>query len=724
MRQKLPQTVRWLLCCLALTIFEISNAQTLNTPELSFSYACVSDSFNTFNAIISYENNPFNSDNVFHLEMSDASGSFDNPSLLKSITGENFSFDFETSFSLPENVAGENYRIRVRSTSPEKISPATTPFNAYYVPNVNLVLNGYQDVAICGGQSATISLNLDVAPTYLWYKNGVFFQEGGSSLEITSSGEYYAEGFYGDCTGALHSNIVIVNFGEEINARIDSEPVVEACPGTTHQIKAVTDNEFLDYKWFKDDVELTELPNYLPVLDITMSAETYGVYKLSLVNEGGCEAFSQEVEIRQPSTETIVTAVSPLESILIEGNSLILRVETNTADPRVSWFKDEEMIVNGNSLELEVSEIGTYRAMVSAPGSCMGVVESPPFKVFEPVSFTAEIDHLNNYEACSSIRTTLGVSSLIATANNGLEHEIDTAQFNLFSFNWYKNEEALNNNQPKQIVENYSQNGAYTLKGEMNGIEFTSNTMQIKLGLPEFELTSDTDVVCSNNGEATLSATVFENATYNWYRDGQLFQSGDAPTVTVNQSGVFTAELMIDGCSSASNEVSIETFGEELVSVFPSQHIIITANAGKLVSASGGDSYLWKNTDGLVLSSSDSFNASEEGTYYLVAIKDGCEVIKEITVEISEVVEVPNIISPNQDNINDKWVLPAQFANDPDVEVTICDTYGKPVLKTKAYQNNWPENSTTDKSEASIYYYFIQKNGKAVKKGSITVVNR
>jgi len=724
MRQKLHQTVRWILCCLFMTIFQFSRAQTLNAPELSFAYACVSDNFNSFDAIISYETSIFNSDNVFHLELSDATGNFDSPKILTSITDENSSFDFETTFSFPRNVAGENYKVRVRSTSPERIGPSSNSFDAFFVPDVQLILNDFEDITICGGGSAEISLNHDIAASYIWYKDNSFYKETGSSIEITTSGEYHAEAYMGDCTGTLHSNIVIVNFGEEIEAKIEGSSVVDACVGTTHTLAAVTDNEFLDYKWFKDGIELTSLPSYLPELAIEVSGDSYGTYSLSLTNEGGCEAMSNTVLLREPTTNTMVTAISPLESILIGENSVTLKISTTASNPRISWFKGEELVANGISPELTINEPGSYHAKVSAPGSCLGLVASQTFKVFDPISFAVIIDSEENYNACESTHTQINIKSLIANAVTGFEQVVLPTQLNRFQFNWTFNNATINETGSSYNVVNYNNNGIYQLEAHLNDITFTSNELDIRLALPELTINSDSDLICSNGGEAVLTASVYENAIYEFYKDNQLIEETTSHTISVSEAGIFHVRVVLNGCSSISNEITIKPFGENLISVFPSEKIVISPNSFETVFASGGDTYVWKDTEGTIVSSSDSFRVTAPGTYYLIATKDGCEVSKEVTVELLEVVEVPNIISPNQDNINDKWVLPAKFINDPAVEVTICDNYGTPVLKTKSYQNNWPENSLTNRNESSIYYYLIQKDGKAIKKGSITVVNR
>ena len=723
MRQNLHLIARYLLCCACLLVSFFTQAQRLDAPQLSFAYACVSDSFNNFQAIVSYENAPFNAENEFFLELSDASGSFEAPETLKIITGENYSFDFETSFSFPLDVAGENYKIRIRATSPAMISPATDAFNAFYVPEVNLILNNYEDIAVCGGDSATISLNVDVAPYYIWYRNGEFYREGGNSLDITSSGEYYAEGFYGDCTGAVHSNIVIVNFGEEIVAAIEGESTIEACEGTTHTFRATVDNEFLDYKWFKDGVELTDLPTYAPELPVAVNGDSYGSYSLMLVNEGGCSATSESVLLSEPQSSATVTAVSDLENILI-GTSVTLRISTTASNSRISWFKDETLISNGTASSIEVTTPGSYHAKVSAAGSCLGVVRSQEFKVYAPVSFTATIQTDANYSSCESSSTAITLASIEAKAVNGLQREVLPAQFDYFQFNWNFNNAALNETGVTYTIDNYNNNGNYFLSGTLNNLSFESNTLAVKLALPEVSLTADTQIICSNNQNATLEVTSYSDARYNWYKDGELYTTNIENTISINEAGTYHVEVLLNGCITPSNELEISPISDDLITVFPSETIAIGPNSSEVIFASGGDTYLWTNEAGEELSAGDSFSVNTAGTYTLIATVDGCEIIKTIQVELLEVVEVPNIISPNQDNINDKWVLPAKYLNDPEIQVTICDTYGTPVLKTNSYQNNWPESSLTDKNEASIYYYMIQKNGKSIKRGSITVVSR
>ncbi|WP_340198471.1 gliding motility-associated C-terminal domain-containing protein [Ascidiimonas sp. W6] len=724
MKQSLLRTVCYLIYCLTLCNISFVAAQRLNAPDLSFTYACVKDNFNSFNTIVSFEERIFNSDNSFILELSDANGDFNNPSVLKTINDQNYSFAFETTFALPLDISGEGYMLRVRATSPEMVGPASQAFHAFYVPEATLVLNNYTDVAICGGNTATISLNQEVAASYIWYRNGNFYKEGGSSINVSSSGDYYAEPYYGDCTGSIYSNIINVSFGDELSAAIVGSDVVESCEGTTHIFKASITDSSLEYQWFLDGNRIENLPNYAPELAVDVNQGSYGDYTLKLINVGGCEAISQEVRLQPKTTSETISAVSPLENILLDGQSTVLKIATSSTNPRITWYKDEQLLNNGGTFELNVSQPGAYFARVTAAGSCTGIIESPVFTVMQPVSFTAAIAHANNYETCFNTKTSLELQSIIAIAENGLEVRVSENLYTEFNLNWKKNGTAINHSQSILSLNSYNENGDYKLEASYGDIQFTTNTLSVQLGIPENDIISDTDFICSNNGAANFSITNYNGAVYNWYLGEKLIRTSNESTFTATEAGSYSVETIYKGCAVFSDYFELKPFGEDVVEIFPSQQVYIQTGGSENVFAKGADSYQWIDSKGMVVSTSNSFIAMEEGTFYLVAQKDGCEIRKEVTVAISDVTEVPNIITPNQDNINDKWVLPAKFVNDPDIEVMICDTYGKPVLKTKAYQNNWPMNTASVKYEASIYYYNIHKNGESLKKGSITVVNR
>ena len=87
-----------------------------------------------------------------------------------------------------------------------------------------------------------------------------------------------------------------------------------------------------------------------------------------------------------------------------------------------------------------------------------------------------------------------------------------------------------------------------------------------------------------------------------------------------------------------------------------------------------------------------------------------------------DVAKIPNLISPNNDGINDTWIIPQAYVSGTNTEVVIMNSRGEVVLRTNNYLNNWPENQIDFKNINPVYYYIITTQNNTTKKGSITVV--
>ena len=110
---------------------------------------------------------------------------------------------------------------------------------------------------------------------------------------------------------------------------------------------------------------------------------------------------------------------------------------------------------------------------------------------------------------------------------------------------------------------------------------------------------------------------------------------------------------------------------------------------------------------GGVISTEAFVNIGKAGICTMVTTNGNCGVSKELVVTAVEPldvvsdaevvaikdIKVPSFVSPNGDNINDKWVLPSEYANDPGVRVSIYTASGAEVFSTDNYQNNWLQQS-------------------------------
>lgn len=256
------------------------NAQDVKAPSLLFQYTCPQANFNNFEVGIEIDPTAFAPENVFFLELSDADGDFSSPIVLNVIEGKNGEQFFYSGFGFDESVYGDNYKIRVRSTLPESISAPSVGFEAHYIKSTYIVLNNYQDVKLCGGNS-TSSISVDADPTaiYHWYKDGVFYAQGGADLTITEEGLYYVETYLGACTGLNYSNVITVTMGAELAA-------VSISPSEEVTIKEGETQVFVaqgaeSYVWTDDNGNIVSN-------GATLNASKAGVYNMTATN-GTCE---------------------------------------------------------------------------------------------------------------------------------------------------------------------------------------------------------------------------------------------------------------------------------------------------------------------------------------------------------------------------------------------------------------------------------------------------
>ncbi|MBV7532378.1 cadherin domain-containing protein [Chitinophaga sp. sic0106] len=151
--------------------------------------------------------------------------------------------------------------------------------------------------------------------------------------------------------------------------------------------------------------------------------------------------------------------------------------------------------------------------------------------------------------------------------------------------------------------------------------------------------------------------------------------------------------------------------------------------AGSIVklTASGGVSYEWgdgayiidgKNTPVLTIK-------PEANSVYLVTVTNvnGCTVTTDVKVEVrGEVqVEAANLLTPNGDGINDRWVVKniGRYLNN---EVRIFDRAGRLVYTRKGYNNEWDGKLNGQPLAEGTYYYILDLGNGSSMKGFITIV--
>ena len=222
---------------------------------------------------------------------------------------------------------------------------------------------------------------------------------------------------------------------------------------------------------------------------------------------------------------------------------------------------------------------------------------------------------------------------------------------------------------------------------------------------------------------------------------GKNIGAGNANAVVLKDSLpslviLIANSLKVNYCPGVSTGVKTNATGDDIAEYNQSAKTVIF-RIGNTASA----------TNGGFLEPNDSFEvefkvivtAFENGLAYpiiniarLVTLSDaGKEFVDEATAVIylpvpqvisDKNIYVPNAFTPNDDNLNDNWKIPALVAY-PLAEVKVYNRYGQMVFYNKGYTRQWDGRFKGLIEPIGVYTYSIDlKNGAKLLRGTVVVI--
>lgn len=726
------------------------SAQVLNAPVAApnqtpppgsspWDKACASSSFNDYWVNFTWSPPLVNGDNEFILELSNASGSFASPVELARDATKNTNFDYYIQFSLPSDTRGEGYKMRVRSTSPAVIGTASVAYPMYYIDvssGLTIRQQGNADFGdgtaeVCNGNSITLEVyNLPNSGTYQynWYRSGSPLTEKSESITVSQAGMYNVEIDYGACSGSGNtlSNIIDVTTGASLGIAINTPTKTDLCSGETENLEANINNASLTYTWFKDGTAIPSSNNYIYTVNASVPGFE-GDYQVEIFGPGACVERSAAVTITNAGNFT-VTRDNPANVVVLPGQNEILSVTTDASSPAYQWYRDGSPIsgATSNSLTVSETETGSYFARVSLSGGpCSSTsIDSEITTVVTPASFEVIIDYASNYAACANNSIVLDVTTINAIDSGGGVTDVTASLISAFTYQWKKDGSALTGETSASIsLTDITENGNYEVDGNITTYNATSNSLAVQLLVNEtLTINSSGLISCGPSEPITINTTTsLSGESFDWFKDGVNLNVTDI-ALTVTEPGTYLLVLDRNGCPLPSNEIIISGLDPALITLDPSGTIVFPESSSRTVTASGGDSYRWYDSNNTELSNSSSATFTEEGSYVLIATIGNCDVSRELTVEYLDNFKIPNVITVNGDGINDQWILPNSYSNKAEVNVIIFNSAGKEVLNEFNYQNNWPEASMSFVKQNMVFFYKIKDTNEVLKQGTITII--
>ncbi|MGB5429065.1 immunoglobulin domain-containing protein, partial [Eudoraea sp.] len=634
MRAKLSFKIKYFfLTILLLGCMQLS-AQVLNAPVAApnqtpppgsspWDKACASGSFNDYWVNFTWSPPLVNGDNEFILELSDASGSFASPVELARDATKNTNFDFFIQFALPTDTRGEGYKMRVRSTSPAVIGTASVAYPMYYIDvNSGLTIRqqgnadfGDGTAEVCNGNSITLEVyNLPNANTYQynWYRSGSPLAEKSQSITVSQAGMYNVEIDYGACSGSGNtlSNIIDVTTGASLGIAINPPAKTDLCAGETENLEANINNPSLTYTWFKDGTAIPSSDNYIFTVDASVPGFE-GDYQVEIFGPGACVERSSAVTITNAGNFT-VTRDNPANVVVLPGQNETLSVTTSASSPTYQWYKDGSPIAGATSNNISVSETetGSYFARVSLSGGpCSSTsIDSETTTVVTPASFEVIIDYASTYAACTNNSIVLDVTTINAIDSGGGVTDVTASLISAFTYEWKKDGSPLSGETSASIsLTDITENGSYEVDGNITTYNATSNSLSVQLLVNETLTINSTGLIsCGPSEPITINTTTnLSSESFDWFKDGVNLNTTDI-ALTVTEPGTYQLQLDRNGCALPSNEIVISGLDPALITLDPSGTIVFPEGGSRTVTASGGDSYRWYDSNNTEMSTSSS----------------------------------------------------------------------------------------------------------------------
>ena len=346
-----------------------------------------------------------------------------------------------------------------------------------------------------------------------------------------------------------------------------------------------------------------------------------------------------------------------------------------------------------------IQDSGTYSVTATANG-CSGTATTRVQLLTSP---TAKITPSNNSPL------TCRFNSLSLSGLTGTVVPPDTL-YNWVGPNGFSNNTS-NINFPSV---NYSDTGLYFLTTRYLGCS-TSDSFRVRIQPAPKLVFPPIPSLCSNNGIINLIASdttgVAGIGTFTGNGvSGTTFNPANASN---GNNTIFYTYNTPGGCNASASQI-VNVWQAPIINM-PKKLGVVAGNSVQINAAITGGSnntFTWNITTFLdnPLILNPNSKPTRSITYELEAVSDsGCISSDTVRIELASNLFIPNVFSPNQDGINDQWVV-EDLAGVLLLRANIFDRYGKLVHTSLGYRISWDGKYEGKPLPVATYYYVIVVN--------------
>lgn len=239
---------------------------------------------------------------------------------------------------------------------------------------------------------------------------------------------------------------------------------------------------------------------------------------------------------------------------------------------------------------------------------------------------------------------------------------------------------------------------------------------------------SGTTEICEGTPEV-LTLSVPNNPLYvfQWFLNGDLIAGAVTNSYAATLAGSYTASVDNGSCVAEATPYILNPieFNANLNLTSPQQLAIGETINAIVTTDADTPTYQWFLNGNLLPETTSSISISNYGEYTVVVTQTvGCPAIKELTLIIIEpdVDDIPNLISPNGDGVNDFFKVPFELISNNNLNLQIYNSSGKNIYNTTNYQNDWPQDTSEISKSNAFFYFNLSKDNKVIKEGILTII--
>ncbi|MEI7596620.1 MAG: gliding motility-associated C-terminal domain-containing protein [Bacteroidota bacterium] len=217
-------------------------------------------------------------------------------------------------------------------------------------------------------------------------------------------------------------------------------------------------------------------------------------------------------------------------------------------------------------------------------------------------------------------------------------------------------------------------------------------------------------------GETLKLDASFPNASYKWQDNSSNTE------YVVNQPNIYWVEVSSNGCSDID---SINVDYNPIPSINLGNDTLICSNTDFFLNAyTENASYLWNNG-----SNNATLKVSNAGFFNVEISVDGCINSDSIFISLKTcdaIIEMPNVITPNGDGINDLFE-PIKIENVASANMNIYNRWGNLLFQSNNLPIKWDGKTKNSESTEGTYFWIIEYTSLNGEKhninGNLTLIN-